>query len=131
MSKYDLVCIIDDNPTFVFGIQRLMTLADVTSEYIVFNDGENALNGLKSRMEHPEKLEAIPDVILLDLNMPVMDGWRFLDEFTQIQSPKKITIYIVSSSINPLDIERAKQYDEVKEYIIKPISYDDVKSYFL
>ncbi|MDQ7918564.1 response regulator [Mesonia sp. MT50] len=67
-------------------------------------------------------------MILLDLSMPVMDGWQFLDEFTKVKIEKKITIYIVSSSIDPMDYERAKSYNDIQNYIIKPVQTEDLKS---
>ncbi|PLB17916.1 MAG: Two-component response regulator [Flavobacteriaceae bacterium FS1-H7996/R] len=69
-------------------------------------------------------MEALPDVILLDLNMPVMDGWEFLEEFISLKPKleKKIPIYIVSSSNDPADIMKAKSISEVTDFIIKPVT---------
>ena len=64
----------------------------------------------------------LPDAILLDLNMPVMDGWQFLDEFISLPITKEIHIFIMTSSIDPADIEMAGKYKVVKEYIMKPIT---------
>ncbi|MCO5949972.1 response regulator [Mucilaginibacter sp. RT5R15] len=71
--------------------------------------------------------ENLPEVILLDLNMPVMDGWEFLDEFTKVPPAKKIIIYIVTSSIDPADVEKAKQYEAISQYIVKPVTVDNLK----
>ncbi|MFT6828560.1 MAG: CheY-like chemotaxis protein, partial [Roseivirga sp.] len=68
--------------------------------------------------------ENLPEIILLDLNMPVMDGWQFLDQFVQIPTKKKTTIYIVTSSIDPEDLNRAKSYEAVTNYLVKPINID-------
>ena len=59
--------------------------------------------------------------------MPVMDGWQFLDEFIKIETTKEVTIYIVSSSINPVDLNKSKKYSQVKNFVIKPISEDKIK----
>ena len=83
------------------------------------------MHGLIDLKNEPETL---PEVILLDLSMPVMDGWQFLDEFTKVKIEKKITIYIVSSSIDPMDYERAKSYNDIQNYIIKPVQTEDLKS---
>ncbi|GER60406.1 response regulator [Patiriisocius marinus] len=91
---------------------------------MIFNNGKEALRKLKSIIDSGEDL---PDLILLDLNMPIMDGWQFLDNFTQIEVDKKIIIYIVSSSIDPVDIERSKKYGMVSNFVVKPISTDKVK----
>lgn len=120
MNKVDIACIIDDDPIFVFGTKKIMKLANFCNSFLVFHNGEEALNHLKPIIESNN--DSLPDVILLDLNMPVMDGWEFLDEFIKIPCEKEITIYIVTSSIDPMDIDRAKDYDNISNYLIKPIS---------
>jgi CheY-like chemotaxis protein len=75
---------------------------------------------------------ALPDIIFLDINMPVMDGWQFLDSFRNIEDmlSKKITIYLVSSSVDKNDMSRSKQISLVKDYLIKPV-YKDMFSQVL
>ncbi|WP_271856265.1 response regulator [Patiriisocius marinus] len=124
MKKIDIACIVDDDPIFVYGAKRMMQLANFCNGFLIFNNGKEALRKLKSIIDSGEDL---PDLILLDLNMPIMDGWQFLDNFTQIEVDKKIIIYIVSSSIDPVDIERSKKYGMVSNFVVKPISTDKVK----
>lgn len=119
MKKIDVACIIDDDPIFVFATKKLMQLTEFCNSFMVFHNGEEAINHLQPLLKAGEK---IPDIILLDLNMPVMDGWQFLDAFIEIPCSKTITIYIVSSSKNPSDFERARQYGQVNNYIIKPVT---------
>ncbi len=92
---------------------------------MVFNNGKDALDSLSPLVVSGEN---VPDVILLDLNMPIMDGWQFLDEFIKIKTNKKILIYIVSSSIDPADTEKAKKYESVSNFIVKPITVDNLKN---
>jgi CheY-like chemotaxis protein len=125
MNKIDIACIIDDDPIFIFGAKRMMELSDFCNSFMIFKNGQEAINNLKSIMLAGEE---IPEVILLDINMPIMDGWEFLDEFTQIESHKLITIYIVSSSIDPVDLQRAKRYENVSNFIIKPIAIQTLKT---
>ncbi|QNK77468.1 response regulator [Winogradskyella undariae] len=125
MNKIDVACIIDDDPIFIFGAKRMMQLSNFCNSFMVFKNGQEAINNLKPIMNSDE---AIPNVILLDINMPIMDGWQFLDEFVKIESHKSITIYIVSSSIDPVDLNRAKRYDNITDYIIKPISFKKLES---
>jgi len=71
-----------------------------------------------------------PSVIFLDLNMPIMNGWEFLDHFSSIDHPKKnqLIIYIISSSIDPRDLERVKDYELVHNYILKPVTPKDLST---
>ncbi|MEM0516725.1 response regulator [Aequorivita flava] len=123
MKMINLACIIDDDPIFVFGAKKVMQLANFCQSFMVFPNGKEALVKLKAIIESGENL---PEIMLLDLNMPVMDGWQFLEEFTSIPTPKKIQIYIVSSSLDPEDIERAKDFKSVNDYIIKPIAIENI-----
>lgn len=82
-----------------------------------------ALNWLKST---PPALW--PDLILLDLNMPGMNGWQFLDEYLKL--PHKTVLYVVSSSIDPVEIQKAKSYPCVADYITKPLTHHQAKAIF-
>ncbi len=64
--------------------------------------------------------------------MPIMDGWQFIDEYASIKTEikKKIVIFMLSSSVNPIDIERASKINEISDYIIKPMKLEEVKMYF-
>ncbi|MET6991761.1 hypothetical protein [Sediminicola arcticus] len=64
--------------------------------------------------------KSLPEVIFLDLNMPVIDGWEFLDEFAKLDIPEKIDIYVVGSSLDIRDKEKLKEYDMVINMISKP-----------
>ena len=120
------VYLIDDDDIYVFLTRKtiLKVLQDVDVE--VFSDGLQAINHLKKVKQFPELL---PDVIFLDLNMPVMDGWEFLKEYEDIYPSfaRKNELYIVSSSISPHELERSKNISVVSEFIIKPL----VKEKFL
>ncbi|MBC8054569.1 MAG: response regulator [Sphingobacteriaceae bacterium] len=91
-----------------FDVLTTYSEAQKALEYIVCNRKNEAL---------------LPDVILLDLNMPVMDGWQFLDRYKEIISSlvKSIDIYILSSSIDVREIQRSKQYTYVKGFLSKPL----------
>ncbi len=123
MKVLDLTCIVDDDPIFVYGAKRMMELANFSNAFLIFNNGHDALAKLKSLIESGENL---PDLILLDLNMPIMDGWQFLDSFTEFKIDKEIIIYILSSSVDPVDHERSKHYSIVNNFVVKPISVDKV-----
>lgn len=119
MKTINTICIIDDDPIFRFGTKKMMETADFCENFLVYKNGQEAYDDLVPKLEQNIDL---PDVILLDLNMPIMDGWQLLDELTKIPNIKRIPIYIVSSSVDSRDFEKAKSYEMVLNYIVKPFS---------
>ena len=119
MKKINIACIIDDDPIFVFGTKRIMQLSNFSESVIVYQNGKEAYEKLKATIQANEPQ---PDIIFLDLNMPIWDGWQFLDEFIKIPNDYPITIYIITSSVDPADVEKAKKYDAISSYIVKPIT---------
>lgn len=119
-------CIIDDDPIFVFGTKRLINEIGFSTEITVYENGEDAIHGFHSTLADNEPL---PNVVLLDLNMPIMNGWEFLDEFISIPNPSRdhVLIYVISSSVDPRDLAKVKEYSEVSNYILKPITIPDLK----
>lgn len=118
--------LVDDDKIFVFLTKKIVEDTGIDTDIHVFTDGQETIDYLKSIIDKPEFL---PDLICLDLSMPVMDGWEFLNEYMQMlpQIHKKIPIYLVSSSISPHDIERAKSVGVVSDFIIKPIDKEKIK----
>lgn len=125
MKHIKNLVIIDDDDVFVFLTKKTIEQTNLVEHIKVFSNGRDAINFLK---ENADNTDLRPEVILLDLAMPIMDGWLFLEEFTKlkIEMGKKITIYIVTSSISPHDIERAKSISAVGGYKIKPITKSDL-----
>lgn len=87
-----------------------------------FEDGREALKYLKS-VENV----MLPEVLFLDINMPMLDGWEFMEALEELNIGDKMNIYITSSSINPLDLEKAEKSPFIKGFISKPISPDKLK----
>ncbi|MBL4663824.1 MAG: response regulator [Flavobacteriaceae bacterium] len=127
-----LSCIIDDDDVYINLIKKIIDIKNLSENLLVFKNGQEALDYFKSIMGNLSDKD-FPEIILLDLNMPVMDGWKFLNEFTEIKRCSKIktTLYIVSSSINPYDIEKAKSYSLVTDYLIKPVNIDQFEALFI
>lgn len=120
------VYLIDDDDIFVFLTKKTILKVSDHVEVEVFSDGYQAITHLN---EIAGDKEALPDVIFLDLNMPVMDGWEFLTEYEQLYNSlaREIQLYIVSSSISPHEMERSANIPVVSAFIIKPL----VKEKFL
>lgn len=129
-DKINLACLIDDDSVHAFVVGKMLQKTPNCKELLTFADGSLALNYLTNAATDPDK---IPDVIFLDIKMPVMDGWSFLEEFTKIKDtlPKRVKIYMVSSSNNPWDIAKAKTYTEITDYITKPITINQYYAIFM
>ena len=123
MTTLKTLTLVDDDDIFVFLTTKIIEQTNLVDLIKGFGNGLDAINFLK---ENKNNVDALPDIILLDLNMPIMNGWQFLEEYNKLNPTigKKITIYIYSSSISPDDITRAKTISEVSDYIIKPITKD-------
>jgi CheY-like chemotaxis protein len=115
---------IDDNKMEHLILQKML------SHYNLFKgagehseDGKVTLDFIKSNRSEAENL---PDIILLDLNMPKFSGWDFLRNFKNVYPTlkKKIDIFILSSSIDPMDQKRSRDYPFVKGFFIKPLHKD-------
>lgn len=120
MGKSFLICIIDDDDISRYSISRSLEALKLSRKILIFSDGEEAINFM---MDNIGKSNNLPDVIFLDINMPIMDGFQFMEEYAKLKPRvgKKIIIYMTSSSINTVDIERAKAISEISDYLIKPL----------
>ncbi|QLG45570.1 response regulator [Costertonia aggregata] len=128
MGKFKTVCIIDDDEISVFGLKRYMSQVDFCENLLVFKDGEEALQELK---KHILDNRALPDAIFVDLHMPMLDGWEFIEEFSRLQQNTILlkNIYILSSSVDKKNIEKAKKFGLEGNYLIKPITPEILKGF--
>jgi two-component system, chemotaxis family, chemotaxis protein CheY len=117
------IALVDDDSIFQFTATRLIESAKLARKILHFENGGDALQYLKENSLSPENL---PDYLFLDINMPFVDGWMFLEDFVKIKSGlvKEIKIYMVSSSIDPRDMNRAKGFIEVKDFVVKPVTME-------
>lgn len=115
------VALVDDDKIFQLTTSRTMQIAGLAENILQFDNGEDALLFLK---EHAHQPDALPDVLFLDINMPMVDGWMFLEDYAVIKDSlrKPIWIYMVSSSIDPRDVSRAHRNENIVDYIQKPVS---------
>ncbi|MDT0645601.1 response regulator [Zunongwangia sp. F260] len=130
-QKIELACIIDDDKIYVNLVKKIIEIKQLSENLLIYKNGKEAMDHFKYILGNMSE-ERLPEIIFLDLNMPVMDGWEFLNEFVKIKNNfnKKITLYVVSSSIDPRDLERAKSINMVTDYLIKPIELKKFEKIF-
>jgi len=117
---------VDDSPLDHYILKRILRKHELDYEVNCTSNGEEVLHFLE---QHKWDRELLPDVILLDLYMPLFNGWEFLDKAQQLYNSlsKPVKIYILSASIDPLDINRAKQFPAVKSFVFKPITKESLQ----
>ncbi|MFN2424343.1 MAG: response regulator [Cryomorphaceae bacterium] len=121
------VCIIDDDPIYVFTTSKTLSNMGICEDVLVYKDGKEAFEGLSKLIAENKRL---PDLILLDINMPVWDGWDFLEEFSKTEVGNDIPIFIVSSSDHPEDLNRAERNPAVRGMLLKPLTKDNLEQVF-
>lgn len=119
------IVIIDDDPIIRLLIKKMLGRLDVSRLNIL--ECENGKVGLNEIEKVAETSEAV--IVLLDINMPVLDGWGFLEAFEQKKcyGIQDISLVIVSSSTDESDLKKAKEYDFVQQFIHKPIEFSTLK----
>lgn len=120
-AKAPIIALVDDDKIFQLTASKTLKSTAITDTILQFENGEQALRFLRDNTASPESL---PDYIFLDINMPMIDGWMFLEDYESLKEKfsKSINIYMVSSSIDTRDIERARKNSNVKDYIVKPVT---------
>ena len=116
------IILIDDDISVNYFHRRLITLLNLSEDIHTFFNGKQALEGIIEINKN-----AAPDqkaIVFLDLNMPLMSGWEFLEEFEKIKDDLNLicNIHVISASLNPVDRERAEKNPNVISYIGKPLS---------
>jgi CheY-like chemotaxis protein len=119
--RYKSVLLVDDNEIDNFINERIINSSGFAEVVVVKNSSDAALEFLK---ENEKKPESLPGIIFLDLNMPIKDGFVFLEDFDKLDSSikQKCKVIVLSSSISPDDINRASTNPYVLKYINKPLS---------
>ena len=129
-SRSVSVLLVDDDEINNFISIKLIKKALLNTEIMACLNGKFAIDQLvEIQRKDPDKM---PDYILLDINMPIMNGWEFLDEFKRlnIDAVGKCKIFIISSSVFSNDINKARSYPLVKDFISKPLNVDKIRELF-
>ena len=117
------ILLVDDDDVDIMTLQRAFKRNNISNPLFIGNNGIEALDLLRGT-NGAEKINPAPRIILLDINMPIMDGFQFLEEFEKITGKlhDKCKIIMLSSSISPRDIDRAASNKFVKKYLNKPLN---------
>ncbi|MGX7666212.1 response regulator [Flavobacterium pedocola] len=123
MPQDKTICIIDDDPIYQLVTKKMIDKSGLFHDVYSFTNALDAIHHFKEN-------ENLPDAILLDIEMPQMDAWDFLDELITVQPSfqnQKI-IYIVSSSIASEDKQKAEHYNCVKNFLSKPVNLEKLQT---
>ena len=125
-QRLNSILLIDDDPNCNFLHRRVIRKSDCSDGIVVQEAGEDALRYLT------EHTDDAPELILLDLNMPGMSGWEFIEEFRKLPAPvqERVKIMVLTSSLNPDDQERAAQTEDIDGMYDKLLTRDTLMHIF-
>jgi len=118
-SKINLL-VIDDDDINIFIIKKIVEKTGYNVDMTAKTNGQLAIDYLKEIIDTPN----FPNLILIDINMPILNGWEFIEAYELLGNTHKVDMYMLSSSVYENDIEKAKSYKTVKGFISKPLSID-------
>ena len=113
--------IIDDDDINIFIIRKIVEKTGFKVNMVSKSNGQLAADYLE---EIADQKELFPHLILIDINMPVLNGWEFLEAYDRLNISHKVDMYMLSSSVYENDIEKAKTYKTIKGFISKPLSIE-------
>ena len=113
--------VIDDDDINIFIIKKIVEKTGFAVNMVAKTNGQLAIDYLEEIAGDPEQF---PHLILVDINMPVLNGWEFIEAYENMNINKAVDMYMLSSSVYENDIEKAKTYNVVKGFISKPLSID-------
>ncbi|MEO0571174.1 MAG: response regulator [Bacteroidota bacterium] len=118
--------LVDDDEIFRTAAEVLIKSLGLAKEVVQLENGLSAYDALMALENTPDQL---PEVLFLDINMPVMNGWELLEELKLAPGiiRKKVQIHILTSSIAPEDLNLSKTYGFIKGYITKPLTNSDIE----
>jgi CheY-like chemotaxis protein len=127
MQRVNSVFLIDDDPMFNMINKKIIQVAKFANKVTSYLSARDALTELRQLIETGSS--EFPDIIFLDINMPQMDGWEFLEECAKFPAfaLMKCKVFMLSSSISTSEIEKSKKYSLVYDFISKPLTIDKLE----
>ncbi|MBO9584088.1 MAG: response regulator [Flavobacterium sp.] len=118
-----ILCI-DDDPITLMLCKKVISKSSFSHEVVTAQNGEEALHHFNVLKYTNDKAKKRPELIFLDLNMPIMGGWEFLDHFTSADYKEfnTVPVIVLSSTIDPEDLAKAKKYSIIIDFLSKPIT---------
>ncbi len=126
MPEFSKILLREDDPMTVLVCERIIKLTEFAQDIVSVKNGQEALDFIQNNLNQmPDKL---PEVIFLDLNMPIMGGWEFLDSFTGLLPSLQIIpqVYILSSTVDPEDEKKGLGYPYINRFISKPLTKENL-----
>jgi len=120
-NKINLL-VIDDDDINIFIIKKIVEKTGYDIDMVAKSNGQLAIDYVNDTLAN--NVDKFPNLILIDINMPVMNGWEFVEAYSTISGTPVADLYILSSSVYENDIEKTKSYPNVNGFISKPLSIE-------
>jgi len=129
MNKLKTVLLIDDDEATNFINKLLIDKFNITDQLLVARNGREALEVLQKCAAQEQEASKLPELILLDINMPVMDGFEFLEAYSRLLLPEKesVVIAVLTTSLNPKDMQRVNDLG-ITDFLNKPLNKDSLQN---
>jgi len=119
--------VVDDDDINLYIMTRLVERAPYKTNMVTKTNG---ILGVDYLEELIEKKEELPKLILVDINMPISDGWEFLEKYRKLKVEQDIDVYMLTSSVFEVDIEKSKDYEFLSGFISKPLTIEKLEELF-
>lgn len=131
MSEKKKIAVIDDDEVFQLIIKKQIEMKNIECDILNFYNGQEAIDFFRS-LEGGSVNGSIPDLVMLDVNMPVKDGWGFLEDYAHISNDikNKVSLYMVTSSVIQSDIDRAGDNEDIVGFVSKPLTNEKLEEIF-
>lgn len=121
MNKVKEICFIEDDRVQIFLLTKYVEKLKTGYQVSSFANGKLAFDAMEERAKESKPF---PDVIFLDINMPVWSGWDFYKAFSKLKGSEKVVVLVLTSSLNDDDYQMAVSYGLTDNYLIKPLGFE-------